>query len=149
MYDVNPKACVYASTIKEALCGILNMRQIIEYYTFIKKFHTMKSKKTSLVNAEEAGIGKVSSKKFISFARKLSSKYRISNHTKFKLKDFDTDVDSGKGKDEKTSDQEILEMGVKVLSEMQDKLYAHDKWALLVIFQAMDAAGKDGAIKHM
>jgi len=40
-------------------------------------------------------------------------------------------------------------MGVEALAEMQDKLYAQDKWSLLVIFQAMDAAGKDGAIKHV
>ena len=40
-------------------------------------------------------------------------------------------------------------MGVKAMAELQDKLYAQDKWALLLIFQAMDAAGKDGAIKHV
>ena len=40
-------------------------------------------------------------------------------------------------------------MGVEALAQLQDKLYAQDKWALLLIFQAMDAAGKDGAIKHV
>ena len=45
--------------------------------------------------------------------------------------------------------QSILQVGVETLSDMQDKLYAQDKWSLLVIFQAMDAAGKDGAIKHV
>src|SRR6476659_7826592 len=40
-------------------------------------------------------------------------------------------------------------MGVTALAELQDKLYAQDKWAVLLIFQAMDAAGKDGAIKHV
>jgi PPK2 family polyphosphate:nucleotide phosphotransferase len=42
-----------------------------------------------------------------------------------------------------------LEIGVNALSAMQDILYAQDKWSLLIIFQAMDAAGKDGAIKHV
>ena len=45
--------------------------------------------------------------------------------------------------------RQVLQMGVEALAEMQDKLYAQDKWSLLVIFQAMDAAGKDGAIKHV
>ena len=40
-------------------------------------------------------------------------------------------------------------MGVAALADLQDKLYAQDRWAVLPIFQAMDAAGKDGAIKHM
>ena len=40
-------------------------------------------------------------------------------------------------------------MGVEALAELQDKLYAQDRWAVLLIFQAMDAAGKDGAIKHV
>jgi PPK2 family polyphosphate:nucleotide phosphotransferase len=45
--------------------------------------------------------------------------------------------------------KELLEMGVQALAELQDKLYAGDQWGLLLIFQAMDAAGKDGAIKHV
>jgi PPK2 family polyphosphate:nucleotide phosphotransferase len=43
----------------------------------------------------------------------------------------------------------LLSQGVEVLAELQDKLYAQDRWAVLLIFQAMDAAGKDGAIKHV
>ncbi len=108
-----------------------------------------KSAEMSSTNDSGAKIAKWTSKQFLARAKKLSSQYRFSNHKKFKLKDFSTDVDSDQGKSEKYYDQEILEIGVKVLSEMQDKLYAHDKWALLVIFQAMDAAGKDGAIKHV
>ena len=42
-----------------------------------------------------------------------------------------------------------LERGVKKLTELQEQLYAQDRWAVLLIFQAMDAAGKDGAIKHV
>ena len=47
------------------------------------------------------------------------------------------------------SNRELLADGVKILAEMQDKLYAQDRWSLLLVFQAMDAAGKDGAIKHV
>ena len=45
--------------------------------------------------------------------------------------------------------QTFLKRGVEFLAEMQDKLYAQDQWGVLLIFQAMDAAGKDGAIKHV
>ena len=43
----------------------------------------------------------------------------------------------------------VLQEGVQTLAEMQDKLYAQDRWAVLLVFQAMDAAGKDGTIKHV
>jgi PPK2 family polyphosphate:nucleotide phosphotransferase len=58
-------------------------------------------------------------------------------------------LDFDLGKEEKQASEQVLQMGVEALAEMQDKLYAQDKWSLLVIFQAMDAAGKDGAIKHV
>ena len=45
--------------------------------------------------------------------------------------------------------EKALPLGVERMSELQDKLYAQDRWAILLIFQAMDAAGKDGAIKHV
>lgn len=94
-------------------------------------------------------IEKISSGELISRARKLSKKYRITNGKKFRLKDFPTDAASDAGKEGKTVAVKLLEHGVEALAEMQDRLYAQDKWALLVIFQAMDAAGKDGAIKHV
>jgi len=50
---------------------------------------------------------------------------------------------------EKQFAQHALQLGVQAIAEMQDKMYAQNKWSLLVIFQAMDAAGKDGAIKHV
>src|SRR5271167_1391449 len=53
-----------------------------------------------------------------------------------------------KGEDERRA-KEALTMGIEALAELQDKLYAQDKWAVLLIFQAMDAAGKDGTIKHV
>src|SRR5207302_11481766 len=45
--------------------------------------------------------------------------------------------------------KEALQMGVDALAQLQDVLYAQDRWSLLLIFQAMDAAGKDGTIKHV
>lgn len=51
--------------------------------------------------------------------------------------------------EDKPRAKEALALGVQALAELQDKLYAQDRWAVLLIFQAMDAAGKDGAIKHI
>ena len=58
--------------------------------------------------------------------------------------------DTGRlGAEDKPRAQELLASGVKLLAELQDRLYAQDRWAVLLLFQAMDAAGKDGAIKHV
>ena len=94
-------------------------------------------------------IRELNSKELIARAKKLSKKYRVTSDKKFKLKDYPTSVNLDLGKNEKTESEKILQLGVQELTEMQDKLYAQDKWSLLVIFQAMDAAGKDGAIKHV
>ncbi|MFM7375932.1 MAG: polyphosphate kinase 2 family protein, partial [Chthoniobacterales bacterium] len=82
-------------------------------------------------------------------AHKFSKPFRITNGKKFRLKDHDpgdtldfTDKDKPRAK-------EALAAGVQALAELQDKLYAQDQWAVLLIFQAMDAAGKDGVIKHV
>jgi PPK2 family polyphosphate:nucleotide phosphotransferase len=65
----------------------------------------------------------------------------------FKLSDYETKY---KGKTLTREDSEImLETGRKHLAEIQDKLYAHNRYSVLIIFQAMDAAGKDGAVKHI
>ncbi len=78
---------------------------------------------------------------------KLVKPYRIEHGTHFRLKDHDPAHTAGvKTKEEA---KELLEEGVQKLAELQDKLYAQNSWALLLIFQAMDAAGKDGAIKHV
>jgi PPK2 family polyphosphate:nucleotide phosphotransferase len=78
---------------------------------------------------------------------KLAHKYRVDDGKGFKLKDFDPgDTD---GWDSKEQAAKELQQGVDRTAELQDMLYAQDKWALLLIFQAMDAAGKDGAIKHV
>lgn len=74
-------------------------------------------------------------------------KYRVPYDGKFKLSDHDTG-DTGKFSSKKEA-SEKLKQNIERMSELQDMMYAHDKYALLLIFQAMDAAGKDGAIKHV
>lgn len=75
------------------------------------------------------------------------AKLRVNPGEKISLKDYATDY---KGKElTKQEGEELLESGRKHLSEMQDKLYAHNQYGVLIIFQAMDAAGKDGAVKHI
>ena len=73
--------------------------------------------------------------------------YRITDGKGFKLKAINPADTNGFHSKEQA--QALLEKGIGALSEMQEKLYAQDKWALLLIFQAMDAAGKDGTIKHV
>jgi PPK2 family polyphosphate:nucleotide phosphotransferase len=75
-------------------------------------------------------------------------KYRINDGEIFRLKDIDP-ADTGKFDGGKKEAQELLQQDIERLSELQEKLYAQDRWALLLIFQAMDAAGKDGTIKHV
>jgi PPK2 family polyphosphate:nucleotide phosphotransferase len=77
----------------------------------------------------------------------ISKSFRVEDGRKFRLKDFDPDDTAGfKSQDHA---KKLLEAGVEKLSEMQQKLYAQDCWALLLIFQAMDAAGKDSTIRHV
>ena len=77
----------------------------------------------------------------------LLKRYRVEDGKKFRLKDVDPG-DTGGLKLKETAG-EVLQKGVERLTELQDKLYAQDQWALLLVFQAMDAAGKDGTIKHV
>jgi PPK2 family polyphosphate:nucleotide phosphotransferase len=76
----------------------------------------------------------------------LSDRYRVCD-PKFRLKDFDPG-DTWKLKSKEHA-EELLEHSLERLSEMQGRLYAQNEWALLLVFQAMDAAGKDGTIKHV
>src|ERR1700757_4242720 len=86
-------------------------------------------------------------RKVIKEAARIASKYCITDGKTFRLKDFDSgDTDGAKSK--KTAESMIAGSS-GMLAEMQEKLYAQDVWALLLIFQGMDAAGKDGAIKHV
>lgn len=74
-------------------------------------------------------------------------KLQVKPGKKVSLKNFDT---SYKAKVLNRKDSEsLLETGRKHLAEIQDKLYAHNQYSVLIIFQAMDAAGKDGAVKHI
>lgn len=91
----------------------------------------------------------MSNKELIELAKKLAKKYRVTGDKKFRLKDYLTSTIIDFGQEEKPVAQQILQLGVDALADLQDKLYAQDKWSLLVVFQAMDAAGKDGAIKHV
>jgi len=86
-------------------------------------------------------------KNLVKEAASVASPYRISKGEQFRLKDYDS-KDTNGIKDKKQA-KKFLEHSVELLSEFQEKLYAQDRWALLIIFQAMDAAGKDGAIKHV
>ena len=67
----------------------------------------------------------------------------------FRLKDYPAGDTAHLDDEDKPRAQEALEIGRNALAELQDMLYAQDKWAVLLVFQAMDAAGKDGAIKHV
>jgi PPK2 family polyphosphate:nucleotide phosphotransferase len=73
--------------------------------------------------------------------------FRVADGTHFRLKDFDP-ADT-RGLKSKEQAKETLERGVARLAELQEKLYAQDRWAILLILQAMDAAGKDSTIKHV
>src|SRR5712691_9045316 len=80
-------------------------------------------------------------------ASRIIESYCITKGEKFRLKDYDpADINALKDKHQA---QGLLEDGIALLSHMQEMLYAQDRWALLLIFQAMDAAGKDGASKHV
>ena len=89
-------------------------------------------------------------KEIIKRVSELAKPFRISKGKDFRLKDVDpNDTLEFTKEADKPRAKEALTTGVTALAELQDKLYAQDKWAVLLIFQAMDAAGKDGAIKHV
>ena len=99
----------------------------------------------------------------IKAARRMAARHMVRDGDGFKLSKHDpADIgafvdgdhplisDAMNGKDGfKAATRELLAEGVRVLSRMQDMLYAQNRWSLLLVFQAMDAAGKDGAIKHV
>jgi PPK2 family polyphosphate:nucleotide phosphotransferase len=79
--------------------------------------------------------------------RRFVKPFRVDEGRKFRLRNFDPDDSNGLESKEKA--EKLLAKGVERLADLQEKLYAQDRWAVLLIFQAMDAAGKDGAIKHV
>lgn len=85
----------------------------------------------------------------IEAARQVSRPYRVDNGKKFHLKDWDPADTGDFDEEDKARAKTQLAEGIEALSGLQDRLYAQDRWSVLLIFQAMDAAGKDGAIKHV
>jgi PPK2 family polyphosphate:nucleotide phosphotransferase len=81
--------------------------------------------------------------------KEFTRPYRISDGKRFRLKAIDPADTGNLGSEDKEESRDLLKRGVELLSSLQEKLYAQDCWALLLIFQAMDAAGKDGTIKHV
>jgi PPK2 family polyphosphate:nucleotide phosphotransferase len=82
-------------------------------------------------------------------SRRLSRLYRVTRGKRFRLADFEPSDTAWLVAEDKPRAKDALQKGIEALSELQDMLYAQDRWAVLLIFQALDAAGKDGAIKHV
>jgi PPK2 family polyphosphate:nucleotide phosphotransferase len=87
-------------------------------------------------------------KNLIKKARALAKPFCITDD-RFRLKDVDPGDTLQFASEDKQREKEALAMGITLMAELQDRLYAQERWAVLLIFQAMDAAGKDGAIKHV
>ena len=81
--------------------------------------------------------------------KKLVDPYRITKGKGFRLKDIDPGDTGGFGSDQKPKAKELLAQGIRWMAEEQEKFYAADRHSMLVLFQAMDAAGKDGTIRHV
>ena len=77
----------------------------------------------------------------------LARRFRVTDGPRFRLRDADPGDTAGL--DSKKQARKALERSIERLAELQEKLYAQDRWAILLIFQAMDAAGKDSTIKHV
>jgi PPK2 family polyphosphate:nucleotide phosphotransferase len=75
--------------------------------------------------------------------------YRVTRGRKFKLRDHDPGDTHGFKSEQKRDASMLLERGIEWLATEQEKLYAQDRWGVLLVFQAMDAAGKDSTIKHV
>jgi PPK2 family polyphosphate:nucleotide phosphotransferase len=88
-------------------------------------------------------------KQILQRARGFCAPFRIDDGDRFRLKDVDPQDTLTLDPADKDRAKQVLAEGVEILAELQDRLYAQDRWALLLIFQAMDAAGKDGTIKHV
>jgi PPK2 family polyphosphate:nucleotide phosphotransferase len=80
---------------------------------------------------------------------KFIDPYRVAQGKGFRLRKFDPADTRHLTSEDKPRAREVLALGIEWLAELQDKLYAQDRWSVLLVFQAMDAAGKDGTIKHV
>jgi len=92
-------------------------------------------------------LGKQAEKKREERLERFLKPFRITDGRGFRLKDIDPRDTRGLKSREQAD--ELLQQGIEMLADMQEKLYAQDLWGVLLNFQAMDAAGKDGAIKHV
>jgi PPK2 family polyphosphate:nucleotide phosphotransferase len=91
----------------------------------------------------------MNTKQIVKRARGFAKPFRVTHGSGFRLKDIDPGDTLGFDSEDKPRAKEALATGVEALAELQDMLYAQDRWAVLLVFQAMDAAGKDGTIKHV
>lgn len=82
-------------------------------------------------------------------AHRLADRYCVTNGKTFRLKEIHPGDTAWLTAEQKPQAKQALQGGIEALSELQERLYAQDRWAVLLIFQALDAAGKDGAIKHV
>jgi PPK2 family polyphosphate:nucleotide phosphotransferase len=115
-----------------------------------KPAKTKGAEKASIAKKEKlTDVSSLSKKELIQRAKKFSRQFCVEDREKFRLKDYDTEAKIDLDPEDKPLINSVLQQGVEALAAMQDILYAQDKWSLLLIFQAMDAAGKDGAIKHV
>ena len=80
---------------------------------------------------------------------KLVEPYRVTHGKDFRLKDVDPGDTHGIASEQRSEAKELLARGTEWLADAQDRLYAQDRWSVLLVFQAMDAAGKDSTIKHV
>jgi PPK2 family polyphosphate:nucleotide phosphotransferase len=135
----------------EIQSNIVYIRVIINNMAAKKK----SSQKNTSIKSKPVGstklenISDLGKKELKDRARKFSDKYCVGDGEKFQLRKYSTDPHIDLGPEDKPQMKETLQLGVDMLASLQDVLYAQDKWSLLLIFQAMDAAGKDGAIKHV
>ena len=102
----------------------------------------------SITSAGRLNPGLMPKQEVLDLIQKYVAPYRITKGKGFRLKDFDPGDTCGLQMD-KGEATELLQRGTAWLAEEQDMLYAQDRWSLLLVFQAMDAAGKDGTIKHV
>src|SRR5205814_7683364 len=91
----------------------------------------------------------IASKTHLRHARKFAQPFRVTHGRDFRLRDVDPGDTLDLTADDKPRAKKALALGVEALADLQETLYAQDRWAVLLVFQAMDAAGKDSAIKHV
>jgi PPK2 family polyphosphate:nucleotide phosphotransferase len=94
-------------------------------------------------------MGDIDIRKVVKRSRRLLKHFRVTKGGKFRLKDVAPADTMDFGSEDKPRAKEALVNGVHALAALQDMLYAQDRWGVLLVFQAMDAAGKDGTIKHV